>query len=73
MTPHYSMVIQWSDEDQTFVVSLPEFGLFCQTHGDTYAEAVQNGEQVIEMLVSSAKDRGEALPAARVYHPTYAA
>ena len=25
MTPHYSMVIQWSDEDQTFVVSLPEF------------------------------------------------
>lgn len=73
MTPHYSMVIQWSDEDQTFVVSLPEFGLFCQTHGDTYAEAVRNGEQVIEMLVSSANDRGESLPAAKVYHSTHAA
>lgn len=73
MTPHYSMIIQWSDEDQTFVVSLPEFGSFCQTHGDTYAEAVRNGEEVIDMLVSSAKERGEPLPAARVYHPIHAA
>jgi predicted RNase H-like HicB family nuclease len=24
--PHYSMVIEWSDDDQGYVVSLPEWG-----------------------------------------------
>ncbi len=40
MSFHYSMVIQWSEEDQLFLVHLPEFG--CQqfhTHGRTYEEA----------------------------------
>src|SRR5438093_7862525 len=35
----YSMVIQWSDEDEAYIVSLPEFG-GCKTHGATYQEAV---------------------------------
>jgi predicted RNase H-like HicB family nuclease len=38
--PHYSMVIEWSDEDQAYVVSIPEFP-GNHTHGDTYEEAVQ--------------------------------
>lgn len=36
MICHYSIIIQWSDEDRCFVVSLPEWGKFCHTHGDTY-------------------------------------
>jgi predicted RNase H-like HicB family nuclease len=33
--PHYSMVIEWSDEDQAYIVSVPEFpGNY--THGSTY-------------------------------------
>ena len=67
MTPHYSMVIQWSEDDQTFVVSLPEFGPYCQTHGDSYTEAVKNGEEVLEMLITAAKERGEPLPKAQEY------
>ncbi len=35
MTCHDSMVIQWSDEDQVFVVTLPEFH-GAQSHGETY-------------------------------------
>ena len=38
MTSHYSMLIQWSDDDRVFVVTLPEFG-GCKTHGATYEEA----------------------------------
>ncbi len=34
MICHYSMLIQWSEEDQVFVVSLPEFGRFAKTHGE---------------------------------------
>ena len=42
--PPYSMIIQWSNEDSAFAVSLPEF-LSCTTHGETYTEAVQNGQE----------------------------
>jgi antitoxin HicB len=38
-TIHYSMIIEWSDEDQTFVVSFPEWGTHTHTHGATYEEA----------------------------------
>ena len=37
---HYSMIIQWSDEDNAYIVTVPELP-GCQTHGETYEEAVQ--------------------------------
>jgi predicted RNase H-like HicB family nuclease len=58
----YSMVIQWSDEDQVYIVSLPEFGPYSKTHGATYAEAVKNGEEVLELLIESSQEEGEPLP-----------
>ncbi len=41
MKPNYSIMIQWSEEDQCFVVFLPEFEDVMQpvTHGETYEEA----------------------------------
>ena len=39
MSLQYSMIIQWSDEDQVYIVHLPEFGPYAQTHGSTYEEA----------------------------------
>jgi predicted RNase H-like HicB family nuclease len=56
-------VIHWSAEDQTFVVSLPEFGPYCKTHGHTYEEAVRKGGQA--MLISTVQERGESLPPVR--------
>jgi antitoxin HicB len=50
----YTVIIQWSDEDSYFVVSLPEWGEFCHTHGDTYEEALTNAQEVLEMLVEGA-------------------
>lgn len=58
----YSMLIQWSEEDSAFVVTLPEFPN-CRTHGDSYEEAVKNGQEVLEMVVESYQEDGLPLPA----------
>ncbi len=72
MTCHYSMVIQWSGEDQVFIVSLPEFGNYAQTHGDTYEEAVQSGREVLELLIESFQAKGQALPPPHLYEDSTA-
>lgn len=64
------MLIEWSDEDQTYVVSFPEWeqaGLIGHTHGDTYAEAVQKGEEMLRFLVESAEAEGDPIPEPRQF------
>jgi predicted RNase H-like HicB family nuclease len=56
------MVIQWSEKDHAFVVSLPEFGCFARTHGRTYEEAAKKGHQALESLIDAFKAEGKALP-----------
>ena len=51
MKSRYSIIIQWSDEDECYIVSLPEFGKYARTHGDTYEEAVKNAQEVLELLI----------------------
>jgi predicted RNase H-like HicB family nuclease len=66
----YSMLIEWSEEDQAYLVTLPEWSaqvVMPATHGDTYSEAVKNGEEVLEMLISDAKRNGEPLPQPRIH------
>ncbi len=61
----YSMVIQWSSEDESFLVSLPEWEgrVFNPvTHGGTYGEAAERGFEVLEGLVASAVAHAEPLP-----------
>jgi antitoxin HicB len=59
----YQMVIQWSDEDNCFLVGLPDFpGQQWRTHGDTYELAVANGREAIESLVIAHKSVGDPLP-----------
>ena len=58
----YTIIIQWSEEDKCFVVSLPEWGEFCHTYGDTYEEALKNAQEVIEMLISSYLEDGQPIP-----------
>ena len=71
--PHYSMVIQWSDEDQAFLVSLPEWeGRVSNpvTHGDTYEQAAKNGLDAITALSEWTMKRGEVLPAPSILVPS---
>lgn len=67
MNSQYTIIIQWSDDDQCYVVSLPEWGEFCHTHGDTYTEALANAQEVLEMLITSALANNEPLPAAQLF------
>lgn len=64
---NYTVIIQWSDEDNCFIASLPEWGEFCHTHGNTYAEALKNAEEVLELLIESALEEGETLPEVRKF------
>lgn len=59
-TPLYSMVIQWDDEDNIFVVSIPELKI--KTHGRTYEETIKNALEVIEMWLEVAKQDGRSIP-----------
>lgn len=47
---NYAMVIEWSDEDQLFLVSIPDFP-GAHTHGETRAEAVAMGEEILALLL----------------------
>ena len=67
MNVRYSMTIQWSDEDQTYIVSLPEWGDLLHTHGDTYEEAVKNGQELLEGLIEARRQHGEPLPQPQMY------
>ena len=66
-TPHYSMLIEWSERDHVYIVSLPEWGGGAKTHGATYAEAVANGQEVLELLIETQRAQGWPLPPPRVY------
>jgi predicted RNase H-like HicB family nuclease len=61
----YSMVVQWSDEGQLFLVTIPEFServIMPCTHGETREEAIHNGEEVMEMYLEAWEAEGEPLP-----------
>src|SRR5687768_4815557 len=64
---HYSMLIQWSEEDQLYLVGLPEWGDTVHTHGATYMEAAQMGTEALALLIAAAKGSGKPLPAPRLF------
>lgn len=67
---HYTIIIQWSNEDNCYVVSLPEWGEYCHTHGDTYEEAFNNAQEVLELLIESALNNNEPLPEHKLFDQT---
>jgi predicted RNase H-like HicB family nuclease len=64
MNHHYSIIIQWSEEDQLFLVTLPEFTDVMQpcTHGQTYEEALQNAQDLMESLIEIYQQDHKPLP-----------
>ena len=68
----YSMVIEWSDEDDAYIVTVPELP-GCRTHGRTRAEAIRQGEDAIATWVDGAVEDGEPLPEPKLFATTGAA
>ena len=60
----YSLIIEWSDEDQTYIVTAPELP-GCRTHGATRAEALQRGEEIVAEWLELAAELGWDVPAPR--------
>ena len=61
----YSMIVQWSNEDQLFLVTIPEFAdrvVMPCTHGKSREAAIRNGEEVIEMYLEACLAEGESIP-----------
>jgi predicted RNase H-like HicB family nuclease len=58
---HYSMLIQWDPHSEIYVVSVPELP-GCMTHGKTYEEAVQQGQDAIESWIMDALASNEPVP-----------
>jgi predicted RNase H-like HicB family nuclease len=61
MLPRYSLVIEWSDEDQVFLVTIPELA-GARSHAATYMEAAEEAQRLIEEWIELAQDHGWPLP-----------
>lgn len=57
----YELIIYWSEVDQAFIVEVPELP-GCAADGETYQEAVQNAEVVIQQWIETAQDLGRPIP-----------
>jgi predicted RNase H-like HicB family nuclease len=62
----YSMIIEWSDEDAAYIVTVPELP-GCITHGASYAESVKQGEDAIESWIDAARAWGRPIPEPKVF------
>lgn len=64
MSIKYEMIIYWSDEDDAFIVEVPELS-GCMADGETYQDAVANAQVVIEEWMATAKELGHEIPKPR--------
>jgi predicted RNase H-like HicB family nuclease len=61
MKIEYELIIYWSEIDQSFIVEVPELP-GCAADGETYQEAVQNAEIVIQEWIETAQELGRSIP-----------
>jgi predicted RNase H-like HicB family nuclease len=61
MKIRYELILYWSDADQAFIVEVPELP-GCAADGETYQEAVQNAEVVIQEWIQTAQALGRPIP-----------
>lgn len=61
MPIRYALIICWHEEDNAFIVEVPELP-GCMADGESYQKAVQNVEIVIEEWLETAKELGRTIP-----------
>ena len=57
----YELIIYWSEEDNCFLVEVPELP-GCMADGQTYQDAVNNVEVVIREWIETATELGRTIP-----------
>ena len=66
MNKNYSIVIQWSEKDNCYVATLPEWQQ-CHALGKSYEEALTKARQAIDILVKTSLADGRILPEAKTF------
>ena len=61
MDSRYELVIYWSNDDQRFIVEVPELP-GCMADGLTYQDAVKNVETIIAEWLETAQATGRLIP-----------
>ena len=61
MKSKYELIVFWSEDDQCFLVEVPELA-GCMADGNSYAEAVANAELVIQKWLETATELGRPIP-----------
>jgi len=61
MEKKYEIIIYWSQEDNTFVVEVPELP-GCMADGTTYDDAVGNAQIIIQEWLDTASQQGRSIP-----------
>lgn len=65
MRPKYRVNISWSDDDNCYLVELPDFSHSLQkyvTHGETYSDAATNAQELLELIIQEYESEGKSLP-----------
>ncbi len=64
MNKKYEIILYWSDKDGAFIAEVPELP-GCMADGETYREALENAEIIIEEWIETAKGLGRDIPEPR--------
>jgi predicted RNase H-like HicB family nuclease len=68
MKSKYTVILEWSEDDALFLVTIPEFAelvLMPCTHGKTRLEALRNAEEVLDMYLEVWQAEGTPIPLPR--------
>ncbi len=61
MMLRYEIILYWSQEDHAFIAEVPELP-GCAADGETYQEAIQNVEIIMQEWIETAKELGRPIP-----------
>jgi predicted RNase H-like HicB family nuclease len=64
MNSKYELIIYWSEEDQRFIVEVPELP-GCMADGLTQSEALSNVQIVIDQWITTARELNREIPKAK--------
>jgi predicted RNase H-like HicB family nuclease len=57
----YETIINWSDEDQSFIAEVPELP-GCMAHGDSPDKALVNVQEAMQLWLDTAREFGNPIP-----------
>jgi predicted RNase H-like HicB family nuclease len=64
MQSKYEIILYWSPDDEAFLAEVPELP-GCMADGETYQDALQNVEQIVQEWLETAQELGRPIPEPR--------